>query len=493
MHKKVVPEAVLVCNASILLEAIVDADRACLADAARRFLVNRHQFTSAEWLQAFTSLVAAIERYRADLNNPAAEKLSGGLDPREPLLWAYCVLLSMPQPELQDYEGLIEHSYDRSSGIADQLESLRAQEYRFAGDASIASDRLRWLAVLVRTLDADLAQLYFCPSGAEADDWTPETWRVPGYPCFLVPVNRAHRLKDRKPATRRAIQYHAVVPTEAGAYRVVLTRLPDQLHLRTRTAPRPYVYGAALFENLTLRAELIGEDEFRLTGVDCRGQQQIMQAHIRKAREEQCDVLLWPELTVPTGMVAHLKAFLKGEALSRQQNLELIVCGSWHERDSTGRWRNRSIVLDGRGDEVLHYDKRRKFSHDFPGDKRRTEAIEPGAVLPVLAVADRLIAFSICKDTCDHTERWAYAALDVDLVLVPSLGDGGTTHAQLLHAAPLYTERETSTVLVQQEPVLSGTDRQRGLPLGYSLVVPQPDNAEAPEQEQDFRLLRPRQ
>jgi hypothetical protein len=440
----------------------------------RRILVERRQIRKDSWLKLFRHLVQDIKAHRADLADLASASLTPGLDPREPLLWAYCTLIAMPTTLLQDYKQLKETTAD-GTGIEDRIPRLRERGYAFERLDSLHQERLNWLASLVRGLDADLSQLHLGPSGERGEHWEPEEWRVPGYDAFVIPVNRGHRLRNDRGAAKRALALHAIIPTEIGEYTV---RPAYYGSLReTLTAPiQDLTLGAAVFGDLKVVPRLIGETEFLLERIDSPSQCGDIKSHIEAARDDRCDILIWPELTIDKDTRQWLIDELGRTSRPFTHKPAVVVAGSWHVCCADDCYRNRSYIYDGRGDFLAHVDKRMKF--EFAG---RYEAIEPGTSLVVLPTEDRLIGVAICLDFCDDTIPDFHAPLDLDVILVPSMGFRSTTDSHLRHAEAMKSRVSAQVAMVQQVPRAEGIPPVEGEPVGYAFLSPIPSAQAVPE------------
>jgi hypothetical protein len=449
---------------------------------SKRILVERAELGARDWLDSYRRLRNDLWDLREHLAHSGSEEYEGWLDPREPLIWSYCVLMSMPQAWLQDYRQLKESSVD-ATGLTDGLEQLRENEYSLPPPEALPAHRLKALATLVRTFDADLAQFYFeRPQRSEP---------VPGYPCWVIPCPRDHRAQNGKPAERRALKEHAIIPVKVGAWEVELILHPRLVAYSQPHFPKSWLHGAAVFQDLKVMVQELGPDEFLISGVECDEQMEQMLAQHSEALAAGCNVLIWPELTVPHSLASRLRGYLTQNALAVREKIDLILPGSWHVRDGTGRMRNRAFVYGGRGEALTAYDKRMKYGFGERG-AQRFEAIEPGSRIPVIAFEDRLVAIGVCLDFCYDCDNSAYRALDVDLVLVPSMGPQSTVEAHLRHARELQSKHETNVMVVQQVPVLVGREAAPGAPRAYSFVTPPPPAADSLPQTETWRALRGR-
>lgn len=454
-------------------------------------LVERRLFDDRSWLRIFRQLVKDVRAHSKALQDPREPRAwnqshegDEGLDPREPLIWAYATLLGMPGKLRQDYKGLRESG--GVAGLTDSHDRLRDGGYLFTELDTAPSCRLEWLARLVRTLDADLAGFHFGP--VEGERWTPDAWVVPGYPCSVVPVDRTHRAEEGKPFERRGLAQHAVIPTRIGdvAIRLHLHSAVEP-QARRRSPLRRLTFGSALVPDLTVDVAHEGEGFFvsGLRGADLAA---AMRNHVAEATATGCDVVLWAELCATTGEVDGLADHLGDTAVAHPGRPSLLVPASWHSIDGGGARRNRLTAMDGFGEKVVdHYDKRHKFMF---GD--RLEAIEPGPAISILVMEDRLVAFGICLDFCDDVPPRLYEQLDVDLIIVPSMGLRSTMASHLRHMPTQHAVHAAEVVVVQQVPVVTGSPRAEGEPLGYAALSPISVGGEDPSkhrQDEAFAVL----
>lgn len=428
------------------------------ARKARAVLVERRELHRDVWLRMFKQLVKDVREHGKAIADPR-EPGFAELDPREPLVWAYVTLLSMPRADRQAYADLKEN--DSGRGLTDGQTGIREADYAFRELDTARSCRLEWLGRLVRTLDADLAGFHLGP--VEGQVWTPGTWVVPGYPCSVVPIDRSHRVEDGKPFERRGLPSHAVIPTSIGDIEVRL-HLHSAVDARTRSQGVPMRQlkaGAALFPKLTVDLEFTGSG-FLVAGLQGPDAARTMRGHVASAKGDGCELLLWPELCVTPDDVERLVQHLEDTAVTDPGRPSLLVPGSWHVVDKQGLYRNRLVAIDGFGETVVdRYDKRNVFRL---GD--RPEAIEPGRAVSILVMEDRLVAFGICLDFCEDGPPPLYEHLDVDLIVVPSMGFRSTMASHLRHMPQQHT------VHAAQVLVVTGSTAPGEEPLGYAVLSP---------------------
>jgi hypothetical protein len=402
-------------------------------------------------------------------------------DPREPLVWVWCVLDTMPNDQDQRYQRLPERSVN-GTGIEDRAEVVRANGYAMPGLTSAIDSQIPWLAGLARALDDDLADLGYWPE--DVSEWSPDEWRPPDYECFVIPVRREHRIGEGRPAQRRGLVFNAVLPQRIGSLEVTLHLHPDASASDTARDPAHWTYGAAIFPGLSLVPLDTSESGYRLAGAPLSGDDRdVLAGQVAGAKGADCDVMVWPELTMPADRLRELKAQLAAAPLD-DSRIGLVVAGSWHVEAEPALHVNRSEVLLNDGEPIVAYDKRRRFP--WVG---RDEDISVGKALPVIVMEDRLIGIAICRDNCDDNAKESYKDLPLDLVIVPSMGGLTTLDAQTRHAQSNWTQQGTLTLLVQQVPAIEGQAGPEGS-AGYSFVRPAQKNSLPIGQDVPFRTLK---
>ena len=172
-------------------------------------LCDRSLLTEQAWKAMFLQLVKDVAFAQAEIARIGDPVDEVGFDPREPLVWTWCVLDTMPNDHDQRYQALREHSAD-GTGIEDRADAMRHQGYALGKLPTAIDVQVPWLAALARVLDDDLAALQYWPD--DVTTWQSDDWRPPGYACFVVPVRREHRLGDGRTVQRRGMQHHAILP-----------------------------------------------------------------------------------------------------------------------------------------------------------------------------------------------------------------------------------------------------------------------------------------
>lgn len=155
--------------------------------------------------------------------------------------------------------------------------------------------------------------------------------------------------------------------------------------------------------------------------------------------------IVWPELTIDDDALGTLQDELAAAALREGHGPEVVVAGSWH-RQHGDHLRNSAPVLDATGNEHAHHWK----SVLFIGAQVRQEMVEPGDEILVLACDRFLASVAICKDYCDLATEAPWPFLDVDLLLVPSMGGRSTMDGHVARAAQDVISHGLRVFVVQQ-------------------------------------------
>ena len=507
-----------------------------------KHLCDRGLVSERAWKAMFVQLASDVAFAAAEIGRIGEATEDVGFDPREPLVWAWCVLDTMPGDHDQRYQRLRERTAS-GTGIEDRADTIRQHGYAMAGLPSAIELQVPWLAALARALDDELAALQYWPE--DVSEWCEDDWRPPGYECFVVPVRREHRLADGRPVQRRGLLHHAVMPSRVGSLRVELHLHPDAPNRELEVDPENWVFGCATFPGMTVVPLETAGDGFLLTAAPLSDEAAVVANQVAGARTAEADVAIWPELTMPPDRLTLITELLSADPLAGGR-IPLVVAGSWHvtrppdepgvadadvdanatvtteaeadvrsdaeesvaddpegfgdaecsessessegsegsEGDAEAdRHVNRSHVMLGHGEPFLTYDKRRRFPY-----QHLTEDIRTGRSLPVIVMENRLVGIAICRDNCDDNAKEGYGALPLDLLIVPSMGAESTVMAHQRHAQGQRSRQGTVTVVVQQGLAVDGSPPPPG-PQAYSFVWPDSDGRPASPQAEAFRTL----
>lgn len=357
------------------------------------------------------------------------------------------LLRSTPGNLLQKFDGFDEAELSRKS--KEIMCHMGAREC--CTSATPVEEALMRCAVLLRALDELLLE------GAEhSSHEAPDCWLTSDHEHYVIPVPRPVMLeggpRTGQTLDRRGLLHHRLIPSRIGDVDIVVDLHPDVTEPDGDGMRR--TIGCGIFGEFTLAYDEVGKDGFIVTSVDCEGgMEAALDQHLAQAAAATCDVLIWPELTIHPDRVNQLRRALSTSPL-RTALPAIVVAGSWHV-PLDAPIRNMSPVLDGRGGDLEPFGKSRVFA--FAG---RREAIEPYGRVHVLVTDQELVAFAICKDFCDKAGSALppVTVLDVDLVLVPSMGRSNTMTAHRDAADQMRVDFSTLTVVAQQSYPRAGND-----------------------------------
>lgn len=304
------------------------------------------------------------------------------------------------------------------------------------------------LALEIRAMDAHLRREREGPP----DDPNSE-WLVPDGSAFVIPcherrTNRRDGSRERQPYERRGLLKHRILPSKIGDFTIHLNGGGARHAERSFVGPS-FRGGAGLFTGLNFKERREGQ---LFTLEECRAKDHEDQiVHSLKASIQQnCAALVFPELTmgqadrefVGDWLAERLQAT---DEFAQQNALKIVVAGSCHETvgDKTV---NRGAVFDGGGRQLAIFDKLLAYHSTGFG----SEAIEEARVVEVLVLEQTLIGFGICRDFAEIKPINPFQHLDVDMMIVPSMGNERTARGHSL-VAKLMDERFTTRTFVVQQ------------------------------------------
>ena len=315
---------------------------------------------------------------------------------------------------------------------------------------------LKALAIQIRAVDALLGYLNTRanrPPAASASEWLNST-----RDAYVIPSRRRRDLGsaggDRLGYDRRGTLRHRIIPATLDGMPIRPVAIGS---LDASAEERPVTVGAALFPGLSLKTKPSGEGFLA---------QVVVHPDIGGTISRQVDALsdahalVWPELTIDDDGLEAIQAALAARAFDVGTGVDVVVAGTWHRARPGGDF-NVAPVLDGTGDMKAEYAKVAPFAHDDLG----WEAIEQGDRLLVLVCDRFLAAVAICKDYCDLGSSPPWERLDVDLMLVPSMGGETTMAGHLARASRGAIERDQRALVAQH-----GAPKKEGDPKGFALL-----------------------
>lgn len=389
--------------------------------------------TDEEWLSRAAGLMAAQSKV-ASLDYDVV---------RRALAETYS-LMAYAGANPEDIYGHIPESELRGTA-AGVFERLSACDWSWDGAAGGVGEAVPSVAARIRALDRLLkhvARHNGPPVNPEADWLDEETgW-------YVVPRLTARTPRPgygtRSSFGQRGTLEHRLLPRRIGSYEVSLHWLADIVG-----ASEPPVFGAGMFENFRLDLEGAPEPEaFVAAGLRCPSAAEHIAQVVVRANEASCYCLAWPELTMRPEVEGRvLSHALRNLSLSdvRGGSPAFTLAGSWHVGEGSDR-KNAAPVLDACGDAVLVHRKARAYADNGVG----IEAICPDYRIPVLVTENHLVAFAICKDFCDLRQGIPYPFLNVDLVVVGSIGNEQTMGSHRAMAGQAEANG-TGVVVVQQD------------------------------------------
>ena len=342
---------------------------------------------------------------------------------------------------------------------------LLKDAFRIPQDLS-PGDLLLAAAVQARAADDLLSEL----AGSQAPE-TPndpgQEWRVDSASSarFVIPrtVERRRSVGDEGRIRLRTVDLvrkHTILPVRTAGYDV-------RLVWRDLTVTQSAGFAATLYDHLELRCPPEGEG-FCVEGVDCVDHQDQLLEGLQRSAVAGAAVWIAPELTLDgsalQALIQRLGRRLDWDSSPRAWPA-LSVPGSMHIVDPSGERRNRALVLDAQGFEILRFDKLLAFEDPDLG----TEAIGYGDAIHVLATPTAVIGFGICRDFCERALPSPFAGLDLDYVLVPSFGGEVSMQGHIATASELQMRERTRAFVVQQAYPLPRKSPGQPQALGYVL------------------------
>ncbi|KQW72422.1 hypothetical protein [Ensifer sp. Root127] len=297
------------------------------------------------------------------------------------------------------------------------------------------------LVALTRALDEILlVEAKSARFAGNPDEWIVDDFYV--IPRKTLPPWRKPKLKDGY--GRRGVLRHRILPRTWSGLRVLPTFMET---MADHDARPPVGFGAAFFSGFSLKLGSSSDGTFFAEEAyhdDARGN---VEHQLDASGRDGCFNIVWPELTVPGTLRDHIVSTLKANILkaSPASYPDIVVAGSWHE-DIGGARRNVARIYNGFGSEKVRHEKVVRFYHEEVGD----EDIESGGNIPVLVTDNHVVAFGICKDFCGQSTLPPYLGLNVDCVLVPSMGDDRVAAAHRTAAEMLRNGNGARAFVVQQ-------------------------------------------
>jgi hypothetical protein len=291
------------------------------------------------------------------------------------------------------------------------------------------------------------------------------SYLMPEADLHLIPRVRAKRSPRPGPGAgfrRRATPHHRILPTHVGQHAIKpVWRL--QLSAPSLRPADQRLFGAALLPDLSFEPPFPVEGEWLAVDAPWPNEVDHIEKQVDGAYSDSVFAAVWPELSMPPERLRLVSDALRrrSEQMQPGEGPAIVAAGSWHE-DRDGQVQNVMRILDKSGIERLQFSKGSTYS--VGGLK---EGIMAHDVMPVLVNDDALVAFAICLDFCELETTFRYE-LDVDYVLVASLGNRTTMDGHQSNARRLSSRTGGRAFVVQQSDggapvgwVLPGADPHR--------------------------------
>lgn len=354
-------------------------------------------------------------------------------------------LLQSPPPAVVDaYEALDEDKVvAQTAHRASQLSLRDCPDWAPALGVDLP-DLVLALAVEIRALDEALRDNRGTPraSGDPNKDYL--AYGLDD--LFIIPRAKplTHVRRDGQRFDRRGLIHNRVIPTLAEGYSV---RLQEPSLRGPGMHGEPSDLLSAVFPGVDLSIV----QQKRQFWVDGLKNEDGLAGHIKDqlaqvSRGGPAMAVVWPELAVSPKLLDSVVDGLNHAAWSATPvDVGFVVAGSWHDPRDEHRV-NVSPVLDANGTRLFEVLKRTRFQYH-----NDLEDITLGEELQVMIYGDVLIAFGICKDLCERRQLPnPFARLDVDFVIVPSLGETTTMEAHTQTASDLRIGFGARAFVVQQ-------------------------------------------
>jgi hypothetical protein len=275
-------------------------------------------------------------------------------------------------------------------------------------------------------------------------------WLAEGDEFYVIPrsgVSKDRLSKKGQPYEKRGMFNHRIVPSEIDGYRVEVVE-SRTLRLSATADPSEWIMGACVFAGLDPRPKFthVNDDKyFIIDHLICDTANDTVDEQMEKALADNCMAVVWPELSVPPPLRQRIEDRLRRvDIVDTRERPEIVVAGSWHEPKEGGHV-NRAHIYDGYGKHLAVYDKIEPYYDSRWG----TEKISPGKTLCILATEAALIGFAICLDFCEVNSN-PFTELDIDLMLVPSMGNDETMRGHQLTAKRISVRFGARSFVVQQ-------------------------------------------
>jgi predicted amidohydrolase len=172
------------------------------------------------------------------------------------------------------------------------------------------------------------------------------------------------------------------------------------------------------------------------------------------AVENDCDIVIFPELTIPNNIVDEIACWLntnRNRENSKGHGISLVIAGSFHKYNrKKDAYFNTCTALDHTGSIAFTHDKMTRFTGD---EKYGVEKTSTGRSLAIIELPFGRGVTLICKDFCDDNMRMHDFAHQsgVDYFFVPTMGGESTMKLHETRVKAIYRMAGPVVALVNQE------------------------------------------
>jgi hypothetical protein len=295
-------------------------------------------------------------------------------------------------------------------------------------------------------------------------------WRRRGYAVHMVTAGtparqywlalRRRHLDHSVVAVRQRIlphavfRYHRVIPRIVeGEVRTSVVGFPPDYVKRVFKGQTELTIAAGVFADGAELDVTMGSASFEVVGFkngrEATRELSIGQHLDRALDDPRVGAILFPEMMVSKEFQPRVLEACRAKLEERGDHRALLLLpGSFHERSGGQVINTSSLYIVGRAFPPIEILRHGKFAPAWI--KGVLEGISPSNLITLLATPVGLWGVAICMDFCADQTNAIWDALDLDLVLVPSLGNEETLRLHEQRLRGLSLRQRLHTVLAQQ-------------------------------------------
>lgn len=270
-----------------------------------------------------------------------------------------------------------------------------------------------------------------------------------------------------------AFRYHRVIPKIVGpGVCASIIEFPADHVKRVFKGQPTLTIGAGVFADGVELEVAMGGASFEVIGFQkdrTAIRELTVKEQLRRAlRDPKVGAILFPEMMISKEFEPQLLEVCRELLEERDDGRALLVVpGSFHHRAGRKVLNTSSLYLVGKDFSSVEVLRHGKFAPAWIA--RVLEGIEPSDSISLVATPVGLWMIAICMDFCAAQTDAIWRDLDVDLVLVPSLGNEETLRLHGKRLSDLSLRQRLQVVLAQQ--MLVSAENGSGLKTGARGVV----------------------